>query len=245
MRFRGENPVYSRVDYGSAEYTDSATYKGVASKTILLLLIASFVAYYFAMNNALDLSLGTMIAYLVVAPITAFIMIILAHKNTQMAWLFSILYAIFEGVFLGMISMIVSYQVGGDAVIYALSGTFVTMFVMLILYSTRIVKVSSGFVNFLFTSLISIIVISLLFVLLSLTGIFSSSVGMGLYTTIVIVSVVISSLYLLYDFKRINEYVDSGASKEIEWSLGLGLMVTLVWLYIELLRLALIVMRKR
>ena len=141
--------------------------------------------------------------------------------------------------------MLVASYVGSDAVIYALSGTFVTMFVMLILYSTRIVKVSSGFVSFLFTALISIIVISLLFLLLSFTGIFSSAFGMGLYTTIVIVSVVISALYLLYDFKRINDLVSGGAAKELEWSLGLGLMVTLVWLYIELLRLAMIVMRKR
>ena len=46
----------------------------------------------------------------------------------------------------------------------------------------------------------------------------------------------ISSLFLLIDFDQITRFVESGAPKELEWGLALGLVVTIVWLYVELLR---------
>ena len=89
MRLRGENPIYSRADY-SAEWTVQATYKGVAAKSMLLLIITAISAYSIAINVGTDWSFGTMIGALVIAPIAAFIFVILAHRMRN--WLLFIVF---------------------------------------------------------------------------------------------------------------------------------------------------------
>lgn len=243
MRFRSENPIYKRMDYstGSTEY--GATYMGVGLKTMFMLLITAAVAFYMMTTTTLQMSLGTLISSLIVAPILGYVMVLLAHRNEQLSFVFATLYALFEGVFLGIITLLVSYQIGNVGVMYAILGTFGSMFAMLLIYSTGIVKVGEGFKSFLLSALISLIIVSLVFYLFFYTGALNSTYGLGIYTTIIIVSIVLSCLYLIYDFNRISEYVNGGADKSSEWSLGLGLMVTLVWLYIDLLRLILIFTR--
>lgn len=243
MRFRGENPIYKRVDY-SADWSDQATYRGVAGKTMLLLVIAAISAYSVAINLSSSLSFGTMIGALIVSPILAFIFVIMAHRNTQMAFIYSILYALFEGAFLGVISLVVAYQAGTDAVLYAMAGTFGSLFVMLILYSTRLIRVGEGFMSFMRTALVTIIFMSLIgLVLFLFTG--SAYFISPIYITIVVFSLIFSVLFLLYDFRRVESYVSSGTDKANEWSLSLGLVTTIVWIYIEILRLILILSRKR
>jgi len=244
MKFRSENPIYSRVNY-SAEYGEEATYTGVALKTALLLLITAGVAFNFMFNVAIDLSFGLIISAMVIAPISAFIMVILAHKNEQLSFLYSILYALFEGVFLGLITLLVRIEVGDVGITFAMVGTFATLLVMLGVHSTGLIKVGQGFKSFIFTALISLIIVSLVFYIVYYSGLLSPAIGFGFYLTIILVSILLSTLYLLHDFSRIQQYVQSGASKSSEWSLSLGLMVTLVWLYIDLLRLILILSRRR
>ena len=71
------------------------------------------------------------------------------------------------------------------------------------------------------------------------------SILYSFYVAIVLVSVVISSLYLLIDFDNVTRYVEAGAPKNMEWSLSLGLVVTIVWIYIELLRFLAIIANRR
>lgn len=243
MRLRGENPIYSRVDY-SADWTEQATYKGVTAKTMLLLLITAISAYSVAINIGTSWSFGTMIGALIVSPLVAFIFVVLAHKNSQLAFIYSILYAIFEGAFLGVISLIVAMQAGTDAVLYAMGGTFGSLFVMLILYVTRIIRVGEGFRNFILTALGAVfffVIMGLVMWLIQGNMYFFSN----LYLSIVVFSLIISILFLLYDFNRVESYVNGNAGKEHEWSLALGLITTIVWIYIEMLRLILILSRRR
>ena len=243
MRLRGENPIYSRMDY-SADWTEQATYKGVTAKTMLLLIITTISAYSVALNFQEALSFPAMIGALIVAPIAAFVFVLLAHRNNQLAFIYSILYAIFEGAFLGVISLVVAYQAGTDAVLYALAGTFGSLFVMLILYVTRILRVGQGFRNFILTGLGAVfffIILGLIMWLVIGNAYFFST----LYLAIVVFSLIISILFLLYDFNRVEEYVSGNAGKEHEWSLALGLITTIVWIYINILRLILILSRRR
>lgn len=243
MRLRGENPIYKRANY-SAEWTEQATYKGVATKTMLLLIITAISAYSVAINIGTSWSFGTMIGALILAPLAAFIFVILAHRNEQLAFIYSILYAIFEGAFLGIISLVVAYQAGTDAVLYAMAGTFGSLFVMLILYSTRIIRVGQGFKNFILTALGAVFFFMIVGVIMWLaTG--SAYFYSNFYLAVVVFSLIISVLFLLYDFNRIENYVSGNAGKEHEWSLSLGLITTIVWIYIEILRLILILSRKR
>ena len=161
-----------------------------------------------------------------------------------MAFIYSILYAIFEGAFLGIISLIVAYQAGTDAVLFAMAGTFGALFVMLILYAARIIRVGQGFKNFILAALGAVFFFMIIGIVMWLT-VGTEYFSSPLYIAIVVFSLIISVLFLLYDFNRIENYVSGNAGKEHEWSLSLGLITTIVWIYIEILRLVLILSRKR
>ena len=115
---------------------------------------------------------------------------------------------------------------------------------MLVLYVTRIIRVGEGFKSFIMTALGTVfffMLVGLIMWLVTGSVYFSSP----LYIAIVVFSMIISVLFLLYDFRRVEEYVSGNAGKASEWSLSLGLITTIVWIYIEMLRLILIVTRKR
>lgn len=239
MRFRRSNPVYGRVEY--AGYTDTpATYGGVVSKTTFLLAIIAAVAMYFSANVAV-LDTVNIWVVLIGSPIIAIISIIMVHRIPAMAMPFSIIYAVAEGVFLGFISLLYVVFYGGAIVQTALLATFGVLFGMLFLYSSGVIRVGPFFRRFLFSMLIGLIMSSVVLMIaaftVGITGGFYS-----LYVAIVFVSVIIASLYLLVDFDNITRLVEAGADKQYEWSLSLGLVVTIVWLYVELLRLIAILM---
>ncbi|MBU1020479.1 MAG: Bax inhibitor-1/YccA family protein [Firmicutes bacterium] len=237
MRFRGSNPVYSRMGDFSGSSDVSASYGGVAAKTGILLAITAVVALYFGSTLDLEVSFMTVITTIIISPIVAIIMVILAHKNTEMAWIYSLVYATCEGLFLGFISALFAWNFGQDIVYMALLATFGVLSGMLFLYSTGIIRVGNYFRRFLFSALIGLIFASLIFFILAMFGAMDTTAGYSLYIMIVLVSVVISSLYLLVDFDNVTRLVNNGAGKEYEWTLALGLVVTIVWLYIEMLRL--------
>ena len=244
MRFRGANPVYSRTEYHEGS-TTSATYGGVALKTGFLLGIIALIALYFGTSLDFDVNPIGMIITVIASPIIAIIMVIMAHRNVELAWVFSIVYAACEGIFLGFISAIFAAYAGSDVVLMALLATFGVLSGMLFLYSTGLIRVGTGFRKFLFSALIGIIIAAFFMVILAMSGELDTRGGYSFYVTIVLFSVVISSLYLLVDFDNVTNLVNAGAGKEYEWSLALGLVVTIVWLYIELLRLIAIISGRR
>jgi uncharacterized YccA/Bax inhibitor family protein len=246
MRFRGENPVYKYGNYDQTyDDTNSATYGGVTTKTAIVLAIIGIVALGFANSLSFETIGANVIAPLIIAPIIAIIAVIATHRLPHFAFVTSVVYAVCEGVFLGFISALVAYFFGGELVQMALVGTFGVLAGMLFLYVTGIIRVGSFFRKFMFSMVIGLVISSILFFIVSMV----SSTGFeglySLYVGIVVVSVIISSLYLLVDFDRISHYVQSDAPKEYEWSLALGLAVTIVWVYIELLRLIVILSNRR
>ncbi len=244
MRFRGQNPVYSRMGDVYSE-TDQATYGGVTQKTGLLLFIIASIALYFGSSLSFDVSIRGAIFTMIVAAIVALISVILAHRNTQLAWMYSLIYAACEGLFLGFISALVANWYGTEIVLMALMATFGVLAGMLFLYSTGIIRVGDFFRRFLFSALIGLIFAGIILMFLFLFGGIDTQIGYSFYIFIVLVSVVISSLYLLVDFDNVTKLVEAGAGREYEWTLSLGLVVTIVWLYIELLRLFMILAGRR
>jgi len=245
MRFRGENPVYK---YGNYEhgYGDvaSATYGGVVTKTSILLGIVAIVALYFA--NTLNFTALEPITLfpVVLAPIIAIIAVIMTHRMPQIAFATSMVYAVAEGVFLGFISALYAYLYGGEIIQMALVGTFGVLAGMLFLYSTGLIRVGNFFRRLMFSALIGLLFVSIIMVILSFTSVVNMSGFYSIYVGIVVLSVIISSLFLLVDFDRITKYVEAEAPKESEWSLALGLVVTIVWVYVELLRLIAVLTRR-
>lgn len=238
MRFRSQNPVYRAMGNDFAyEDTDQATYFGVTLKSTLLLLIVGFFAVYFGKDVVETGVLPFGIGFLILLPIIGMISVFVALRNPSLSIIFAIIYAMVEGAFLGIVSGLYAVMEGNDIIMLAVLGTLGVLSAMLLLYSTGIIRVGSRFRKFMFSALIGIIFASVLIFVSSFFGALDTSAGYGIYVGISVVSAIIASLFLLVDFDNITNMVESGVPKNMEWTLALGLVVTLVWLYIEILRL--------
>jgi uncharacterized YccA/Bax inhibitor family protein len=148
-------------------------------------------------------------------------------------------YALVEGVFVGGFSRIINDWVGQDVVQQAVLGTLVAFGVMLALYRSRIIKVNGRFMKIMTVALISYAVIAIASFVSSFFGVgggwgFYGVGGLGLL--LCAAGVMLASFSLALDFEAINQAIAMGLPERESWRLAFGLMVTLVWLYIEILR---------
>ena len=147
-------------------------------------------------------------------------------------------YALFEGLFIGGISAIFEVQYPG-IVIQAVGATFVTFAVCLGLYKYQIVKVTEQFKSIVLAATLAIATYYLISWLFSLFTSFQPvhygnslwSIGISVFV------IVIPALNLFLDFDQIEQGFQKRMPKYMEWFGAMGLMITLVWLYVEFLRL--------
>ena len=143
-----------------------------------------------------------------------------------------------EGFFIGGISAIFEVQFSG-IVFQAVALTFGTLFAMLVTYRLGLIKVTEKFKMGVVAATGAIFVVYLLSFVLSMFSInvpFIHSGGtIGILFSLFVI--VIAALNLVLDFDFIEKGVEHGAPKYMEWYGGFGLIITLVWLYIEFLRL--------
>jgi uncharacterized YccA/Bax inhibitor family protein len=224
------NPVFRQANSYTLASDKPITYTNVAIKTIILLSVAAISAYL-TMTNLETINIGWIIG----AMIVAFIAVIVGTRSVRLAPFAAIIYAVAEGLVLGMVSVLYMFYYGNQIVPTALATTFIVFLVMLLLFSTNIIKVNQKFASFMVVALISVIIMSLL----------SIFINMGeLYYIVVFISAALSAFFLLLDFQRIKDFVDSGTDQRVGWILSLGLMVTIVWIYVEMLRLLAISSRR-
>ena len=125
--------------------------------------------------------------------------------------------------------------------VQAVGATLGVFFVMLFLYRARIVKVTDKFRSVVIGATLGLAVFYLLALVLSLFGMnisfLSASDNSWFGIGFSVLAAGLASLNLLLDFDLIERGVRDAAPKHMEWFAGLGLLVTLVWLYLELLRL--------
>ena len=163
-----------------------------------------------------------------------------------------LLYAALEGVFLGGISAwyyAYGAQNGNEnLVLQAVGGTLVAFAVMLAVYKSRIIKVNGTFMKMFMVAMISYLVIALASVVASFFGVGGGwgfyGVG-GLGILLCVVGVGLAAFSLVLDFDSIERAVQYGVPERESWRMAFGLMVTLVWLYLELLRLLAILSNNR
>jgi uncharacterized YccA/Bax inhibitor family protein len=143
-----------------------------------------------------------------------------------------------EGLFLGGISGMMNAQYPG-IVLNAVMLTIGTLFALLFIYKTGVIKVTDNFRLGVFAATGGIALTYFLSFILSMFGInlgFIHSTGpMGIIISLVVI--VVAALNLVLDFDFIESASEQGAPKYMEWYGAFGLMVTLIWLYIEFLRL--------
>ncbi len=148
------------------------------------------------------------------------------------------LYALLEGLALGAISQVIEKRYPG-IVANALLLTFGVLALMLVLYTSRIIRVTDRFVKGVLAATVAVFLVYLVDMLLNLFGFsvpYIHQTGwIGILISLVIVG--IAAFNLLIDFAVIEDSVRGGAPRYMEWYCGMALLVTLVWLYLELLRL--------
>ncbi|MEO6170017.1 MAG: Bax inhibitor-1/YccA family protein [Lysobacter sp.] len=217
---------------------DVMTLNGTVNKTgtllLLCILTASFawsqVSTPAGIVGAGPYMWGGLIGGLVLAFATIF--------KKEWAPITAPLYALVEGFFLGAISAMFNHMYEG-IVMQAVLLTFGTLFAMLFAYRSGMIKVTEKFKLGVVAATGGIFLVYLASMVLGLFGIDlpmvheSGIVGIGFS----LVVVVVASLNLVLDFDFIETAVDNGAPKHMEWYGAFGLMVTLVWLYVEFLRL--------
>ena len=157
-------------------------------------------------------------------------------------------YAAAQGVFLGGISYAFDQWALGSGyeglVSQAIIGTLVAFVVMLALYKSRIVKVDGRFMKIMMVAMVSYLAIALISFVSALFGVGG---GFGFYgvgwlgIALCMIGVALASFSLMLDFESINRGIAAGLPSRESWRMAFGLLVTLVWLYIEILRLLAII----
>ncbi|KRG74531.1 membrane protein [Stenotrophomonas ginsengisoli] len=213
---------------------------GTVNKTGLLLLLAVLTAA-FSWHASLDangLPLPAARLYLLGGAIGGFILAMVTIFKQQWAPVTAPLYALVEGLFLGAISALYEARFDG-IVLQAVILTFGTLLALLAAYRSGLIKATENFKLGVVAATGGIALIYLTTIVLGLFGINipyihdSGLIGIGFSLFVV----VIAALNLVLDFDFIESGVDNGAPKYMEWYAAFGLMVTLVWLYLEFLRL--------
>jgi len=226
MRMRSTNPILTRTSEYNYVTDRPVTYTNVAVKTMFLLAVAVITALVSLIYFPSFLTPGVLIG----AMIIGFISVIVGSRSMTYAPIAGVVYAISEGLVLGAISALFAYLYDG-IVITALTTTVLVFVIMLLLFSTNVIKVNQKFASFMVVALMAVIFMSLFAILLP--GFFGGS----FYTIVVLISATLSAFFLLLDFQMIKSSVESGMDQKVGWILALGLMITIVWIYIEMLRL--------
>jgi uncharacterized YccA/Bax inhibitor family protein len=230
------NPVFRNDPFSAATaYGSSMTVGGTVIKTMVLLALAlmSGAATWTLFARGANVILAVMGAGLV----GLLVALGVSFKPTWAAVLAPI-YALLEGVLLGGISAIYNVKYPGIA-FAAAGGTAATLAGLLFAYQTGIIRASDNFKRGVVAATLGIMLFYVATMVLGffgiqMPGVFGSGwVGIGFSLFVV----VIAALNLVLDFDFIENGARSGAPKYMEWYGAFGLMVTLVWLYLEILRL--------
>ena len=239
LSMRSGNPALKAETFKNIKGTNAEgmtaekmTISGTVNKTAMSLLLLMAAASYTWMNQSTGLMILGFIGGLIMALLTI-------YKKTWAPYTVSG-YALLEGLALGGISRIFEEQYPGIAS-QAIFLTFGILAALLLAYKTGIIKPTENFKLGVFAATGGVFIMYLISFVMSFFGSGMSilnpnnasmlSIGFSLFV------VVIASLNLVLDFDFIEEGAERGAPKYMEWYGAFGLLVTLIWLYLEILRL--------
>ena len=228
--------------FAKAETAGRMTYGGVIARSLFFLVLTvafAVVGWNAAADVVVSSGLWFFLGYMLLIGIS-----IAAASNPRLAIVAGILYAVLMGTWMGSISRI--YEAYYDGIVgQAIIATLATFLGALFLYASRAVRVTSKFVRVVVVAMSGLL-------LMYVFGWFMSLFGIDLLfwtkpnTVGIVVSVLICLLAaacLMIDFAVIETGVEGGAPADIGWYAAFGLLTTLVWLYLEILRLLAILRR--
>ena len=201
----------------------------VRTATIFGVLLAAAAAMYFVVKPGLFLVIGAALVGMVLGLVVSF------SKTVRPALILA--YGAVEGVFVGGISYWYAQAFGNQLVPQAVLGTLAAFATMLVLYKTGVIRNSPRFQKMMFIAIIGYAVFGLVNLVIALAS-GNSVYSMGLLGVAVAgIGVVLASLSLVLDFDYIEQGVRNGLPQQFAWTAAFGLVVTLIWLYLEILRL--------
>ncbi len=236
---RSSNPALNDETFSISGHYDASqamTLEGTSTKTAILLCLAAATAgftwqkFLESPQAAGPFIIGGALGGFVVALVTIF--------KKEWSPVTAPIYACLEGLFMGGISAAMNTRFPGIA-FQAVALTFGTLFALLFAYRTRIIRATENFKLGMFAAMGGIMLLYVITMVMSLFGaqvplLYGSGpvgIAFGLFV------VVIAALNLVLDFDFIEQGVARGAPRYMEWYGAFGLLVTLVWLYLEILRL--------
>ncbi|MGC2109642.1 MAG: Bax inhibitor-1/YccA family protein [Candidatus Korobacteraceae bacterium] len=243
---RTSNPALSGDTFrtGEVAYGESMTVSGTVNKTGLLLILCVVSAawtwnrFFGAAAVSPEDAMASVALPVMVGGIGGFIVAMVTIFKKQWAGITAPIYALLEGLILGGVSALLEQRFHGIA-IQAVALTFGTLIAMLVAYRTGLIKVTDKLRLGIVAATGGIAVFYFLQFILGFFGVRfttingSGPIGIG-FSLIV---VVVAALNLVLDFDLIENGARSGAPKYMEWYGAFALMITLIWLYFEILRL--------
>ncbi|MBT8325598.1 MAG: Bax inhibitor-1/YccA family protein [Winogradskyella sp.] len=232
--FRTSNPAFTGYFWEDKQRSGSKmSVAGVFIKSMIgIIAIAAITGYLWTLNeDGMPMRwfiLGGMLGAIVIS--------VVISVRQHWAHILVPLYIIAKGIFLGGFSAF-AHRNYPELPYQAIGVTIVTFFVMLVLYQTRIIVVTKKLKSIIITTVASIMVVYIISWILSFVGIKSYIWGTSWVAIVFnILASIAASFALLLDFDYIERYKNT-APKQKEWIATWGLLATLIWLYVEILRL--------
>ena len=244
--FQSSNPTLSEKIFNrSLDNQDAGamTVRGSIQKFgFLLLMVFAGAAYTWKLYY--ELKVPTMMTLMWVGLIGGLVCgLVISFKPTTARWL-SPAYGLLEGLMLGAFSAIINDSFKAkypDIVLQAVMLTFAVAFSMFLLYNFRIIKPTQKFKAIIISASVAIALLYLVYWVLAIFHVdipfmsWTDSSPLGIGINLFVIG--IAALSLILDFERIEVGAQMGAPKYMEWYGAFGLLVTMVWLYIQILKL--------
>jgi uncharacterized YccA/Bax inhibitor family protein len=238
---RTSNPSFSDKTFSVPSirtYGETMTINGTILKTVILLLCALLTASFTWSQFTESHDTGEATGLMMIGAIGGFILALVTVFKQNWAAVTGPMYALLEGLFLGGISALFELRYPGIAM-QSVALTFGTAFCMLMAYRTGLIRATQRFTLGVVAATGGIAVF---YIITMVLGFFHVNVPIlygnsPLSIAISVFIVGIAALNLILDFSFIEQGAAQGAPRYMEWYGAFGLMVTLVWLYLEILRL--------
>ncbi len=235
------NPLNRPIDDGPTSRYQSQvmTVNGVITATAVLFtifLVSASVGWFTSTTNEqgnFEPAPGILIGV-----ILGFVAVMVAYRKPTWAKFLGPVYALSYGYAVGAISRM--YEASQNGIVLQAAGATMAVFlVMLTLYRTGIIKVTEGFRRIVMGATLGVMVLYLVSIVISLfggeIGFINSPSLIGIGFSVLVCALAASNLAL--DFDLIEKGTEMKMSKDYEWVAALGMVVTIVWLYLEILRL--------
>lgn len=235
------NPMFSNIDAENREEVFSknncATYKGITIKTLILLLVTIISACAAMASLYTGVGTGTLVAVLIGSGVLGFITVLIGRISPRASAVCGILYGIGEGAFLGSLSLLLELVYPGIAVVAVIS-TIVVFCAMLGLFASGVIRNKSKIYSFTLTLGISIILMTLIMLIMSVFPVFDPIMNnLGVMIAVEALFLIYACAMLLTNFNEAQQLVQNGCDKSYEWCCSFGLLISILYIYIEILRL--------